>query len=109
MVPSEWRRGVMVPVPKKKSRGTDACTPDDFRGISVVSAAYKAMCKIVQVPLEEFVERRQLLAEEQGGFRKRRGCRDQLVTLHLLGQIRMITKKKGMFASFIDLVKHTIE
>ena len=23
MVPSEWRRGVMVPVPKKKSRGTD--------------------------------------------------------------------------------------
>ena len=35
MVPSEWRRGVMVPFPKKKSRGTDACTPDDFRGISV--------------------------------------------------------------------------
>ena len=105
MVPSEWRRGVMVPVPKKKSRGTDACTPDDFRGISVVSAAYKAMCKIVQVRLEEFVERQQLLAEEQGGFRKGRGCRDQMVTLHLLGQIRMITKKKGMFASFIDLSK----
>ena len=52
MVPSEWRRGVMVPVPKKKSRGTNACTPDDFRGISVVSAAYKAMCKIVQVRFE---------------------------------------------------------
>ena len=104
MVPSEWRRGVMVPVPKKKSRGTDACTLDDFRGISVVSAAYKAMCKIVQVHLE-FVERQQLLAEEQGGFRKGRGCRDQMVTLHLLGQIRMITKKKGMFASFIDLSK----
>ena len=56
MVPSEWRRGVMVPVPKTKSRGTDACTPDDFRGISVVSAAYKAMCKIVQVRLQEFVK-----------------------------------------------------
>ena len=28
-----------------------------------------------------------------------------MVTLHLLGQIRMITKKKGMFASFIDLSK----
>ena len=28
-----------------------------------------------------------------------------MVTLHLLGQIRMITKKRGMFASFIDLSK----
>ena len=30
IIPSEWRRGVLVPVPQKKSRGTDACTPDDF-------------------------------------------------------------------------------
>ena len=57
LVPSEWRRGVIVPVPKRKGRGTDACTPDDFRGISVVSAAYKATSKIVRVRLEEFVER----------------------------------------------------
>ena len=109
MVPWEWRRGVMVPVPKKKSRDTDACTPDDFRAISEVSAAYKAMCKVVQIRLEEFVERLHLLAKEQGGFRKGRGCRDQMVTLHLLGQIKMITKKRGMFASFIDFSKHTIE
>ena len=43
---------------KAESRGTDACTPDDFCGISVVSAAYKAMCKVVQMRLEEFVDRR---------------------------------------------------
>ena len=57
-------RGI-VPVPKKKSKDTDACTPDDFRGISVVSVAYKAMCKIVQMHLDEFAEKQQLLAEEQ--------------------------------------------
>ena len=28
-----------------------------------------------------------------------------MVTLHLLGEIKMITKKKGMFASFIDFSK----
>ena len=38
----------------------------------MVSAGYKAMFKIVQVHLEKFVERRQLLAEEQGAFHKGR-------------------------------------
>ena len=102
-------RGVMVPVPKKESRGTDACTRDDFRGISVVSAAYKAMCKIVKVRLKEFVERRQLLAEKQGGIRKGRGCRDQMVTLHLLWQIRMITRRGVILHHLLTSIKHTID
>ena len=53
----------------------------------MVSAAYKATCKIVQVRLEEFVERQQHLAEEQGGFRKGRGYRHQMVTLHLQAEL----------------------
>ena len=44
------------------------------------------------------------VAEEQGGFRKGRGCRDQLMTLVLLGQMKAVTRR-GMFASFIDLRK----
>ena len=34
------------------------------------------------------VEERKSLAEEQGGFRKGRGCRDQVLTLMLLGQMK---------------------
>ena len=81
MIPSEWRRSIIVPVPKKRSRGTGVCVTDDFRGISLTSVAYKAKCAIVQVRLEQVVEGGQLLAEKQGGFRKGRGCRDQIVTL----------------------------
>ena len=80
------------------------CT-EDFRGISLTSVADKAMCAIVQVRLEQVVEGVQLLAEEQGGFRKGRGCRDQIVTLILLGQIKMMTKKRGIFTAFIDFKK----
>ena len=47
------------------------------------------------------VGERNLVAEEQGGFRRGRGCRDQLLTLMLLGQIKAMMRR-GMFAGFID-------
>ena len=97
MTPSEWRKNVIVPVPKKRRSG--ACVVDDFRGIALVSVVYKAMCSIVHQRMTQVVEERQLLAEEQGGFRKGRGCRDQVLTLTLLGQIKAM-ERKGMFAAF---------
>ena len=89
-----------MPVPKKRSKGV--CRTDKFQGNSLVSVVYKAMCVIVQ---ERLVEERQLLAQEQGGFRRGRGCRDQILTLALLGQNMMTRSKKGMFAAFIDFKK----
>ena len=82
---------------------------DDFRGISLTSVAYKAMCAIVQVRLKQVVEGGQLLAEEQGGFRKGKGCRDQIVTQILLGQIKMMTKKRGIFTAFIDFKNDRVD
>ena len=45
-----------------------------------------------------------LVAEEQGGFWKGRGCRDQLLTLVLLGQVKAVAKR-AMLAGFIDFKK----
>ena len=90
----------MVPVPKKKDKGI--CEVDNFRGIAVVSVVYKLMCSMVQGRLVQIVEGKHLLAGEQGGFRRRSGCRDQILTLTLLGQMKMMTRKRGMFAAFID-------
>ena len=45
-----------------------------------------------------------MVAEEQGGFRKGRGCRDQLITLVLLGHFKAVPGK-GMLVSFIDFKK----
>ena len=72
MVPSEWRKNVIVPIPKKRSWGV--CKTDDYRGISLTSVAYKAMCSVVHRRLLHMVEEKQLVAEEQGGFRKGRGA-----------------------------------
>ena len=47
------------------------------------------------------VEEKKLVAEEQGGFGKGIGCRDQLMTLVLLGKMKAVMGR-GMFASFVD-------
>ena len=45
------------------------CRTEDFRGISLVSVAYKTMCSIVQQRLVQVVEQRQGGEEDGGGIR----------------------------------------
>ena len=65
---------------------------------------YKAMCSVIQGRLEHVVGEKNLVAEEQGGFQKGRGCRDRLLTLVLLGQVKEVAKR-GMLAGFTDFKK----
>ena len=80
------------------------CKVDDFHGISLILVAYKAMCSVIHKRLVHIVEEKQLVAEKQGGFRKERGCRDQLMTLALLEQLKAVSGRV-MFVSFIDFKK----
>ena len=80
------------------------CKTDDYRGISLTLVAYKAMCCVVHRRLLDMVEEKQLMAEEHGGFRKGRGCRDQLMTMVLLGQMKVVMGRE-LFAGFIDFKK----
>ena len=57
------------------------------------------MCMIVKERLALVVEEKKLVAEVQGGFRKGRGCRDQILTLMLVRQVQMAMKKSGMMAA----------
>ena len=55
--------------------------------------------------LSGVAEEEGLIADEQGGFRKQRGCRDQVLSLVLLGQMEMLKKSQGMMIAFIDFSK----
>ena len=98
-----WRESVVVPVPKKQVRG--ACDVNTFRGISLTSMISKVLCKALENRLSCVVEEKGLIAEEQGGFRKGRGCGDQVLSLVLLGQTQMVRKSTGMLVVFIDFSK----
>ena len=103
MIPSEWHRSVVVPVPKKQCGGV--CVADRFRGIALTSVVCKVFCHILKERLATVVEEYNLVVEEQGGFRRGRGCRDQIVSLILLGQTKVASKAGGFLTAFIDFSK----
>ena len=77
----------MIPVPKKQQGGV--CVADRFRGIALTSVVCKIFCHILKERLATVVEEFNLVVEEQGSFRIGRGCRDQIVSLILLGQTKV--------------------
>ena len=60
---------------------------------------------ILSARLSDVAEEEGLIAEEQGGFHKQRGCRDQFLTLVPLGQTEMAKAAKGMVVAFVDFAK----
>ena len=55
--------------------------------------------------LSGMVKEKDLLGEEQGGFQKERGCRDQGLSLVLLGKMKILKKAHGIMITFIDFSK----
>ena len=79
MIPLEWQRSLLVPVPKKQCGGV--CLHDRFKEIALPSVVCKVFCCILKERLATVVEvyYLHLLVEKQGGFRRGRECRDQIV------------------------------
>ena len=65
--PQEWKRSVFIPIPKKGNvkKYSNYCT------IALISHTSKVMLKILQVRLQQCVNRE--LPDVQAGFRKSRG------------------------------------
>ena len=72
---------------------------------NLTSTVSKVLCIILNARLSGVAEEEGLIAEEQGEFRKQRGCRDQVLTLVLLGQTEMAKAARGMLVAFIDFAK----
>ena len=86
IVLSVWKESIVVPVPKQ-ARGVYEV--NHFHGVSLSSIVCKTMCMVLNVRLSTVAEEEGLIAEEQGGFQKMRGCRDQVLSLVLLGQMEI--------------------
>ena len=73
--PQDWKTSVFIPTPKK---GNDKeCS--NYHTIALISHATKAMLKILQARLQQYVNRE--LPDVQAGFRKGRGTRDQIANI----------------------------
>jgi hypothetical protein len=97
-LPQQWKESIIVPIHKKGDK-TDC---NNYRGMSLISTAYKIVSSILLVRLSPYVN--EIIGDHQCGFRRNRSTTDQIF------YIRQILEKKweynGMVHQlFIDFKK----
>ena len=97
-VPEDWRKALVIPVHKKGSK--IQCT--NYRGISLLSIPGKVYARILDNMVRGITEA--MVVEEQGAFRNKRSCVDQMFTVRQLGE-KIIEKNKRMVKVCVDLEK----
>ena len=73
--PQDWKTSVFIQIPKKGN--AKECS--NYCTITLISHASKAMLKILQARLQQYVNRE--LPDVQVGFRKGRGTKDQIANI----------------------------
>ena len=73
-VPEDWSKIEVVPLLKNG----DPKDPDNYRGISLVSCLAKLFTTIINNSLISWAEQKKIIPESQAGFRKARGCTEQI-------------------------------
>ena len=74
----------------------------NYRTIALISHASKAMFKILQARLQQYMNRE--LPDVQAGFRKGRGTRDQIANIHWIME-KAREFQKNIYFCFIDYAK----
>ena len=96
--PEDWRRDLICPIYKKG----DKTNCNNYRGISLMSHAFKVYERILEVRLRENVEPK--IGEWQNGFRPGRGTADMIFSLKMIFE-RSWEWDKDRCIAFIDLEK----
>ena len=99
IVPDDWIKAIIVPIYKGKG---DRKECGSYRGISLLSIPGKVYGRVLIVRVMEITDSK--ISQEQGGFRKGRGCIDQIFTVKSVAE-KYINKGRKLYAAFIDLEK----
>ena len=77
IIPDEWSQGMISPIYKNKG---DKTSPDNYRGITILSCFGKLFTAVLNNRLNNNLERMNMLCEEQAGFCKKYGTTDHILT-----------------------------
>ena len=91
LVPSIWRNGLISPIPKNSS--LNRYLPLSYRGLMLISTLEKCYTSILNTRLTNHLETQDIIADEQGGFRKGYSCNDQIFSLVSMIKQRLLVKK----------------
>lgn len=98
--PERWSSGVVFPLYKQGDR----LDPSNYRPITLLSSMGKLFGSIVENRLSSWATKHDKIADEQGGFRRGRGTRDQIF---ILREILSSRKERGLptLVTYIDARK----
>ena len=98
-VPRDWVRAIMVPFYKGKGDRNDCRS---YRGISLLSIPGKVYGRILIERVRALTEGR--MGEEQCGFRRGRGCVDQIYVMKQMSE-KYWERNKSLYVAYMDLEK----
>ena len=98
--PDKWKSSVFIPIPKKDN--AKECS--NYRTIALISHTSKAMLKILQARLRQYVNHE--FPDVQAGFRKGQGTRDQIANIcWIIEKAREFQKKKTSTSVLLTMPK----
>lgn len=97
-VPKAWSTVLLTMLHKKGDRKE----PSNYRGIALVSCTAKLFTHILRARIEAWEEVVKVLPEAQAGFRKARGCEDNIFALQSAVQLQLRLKGRKVYALFVD-------
>jgi len=77
-IPEEWCEGTLVLLHKKGDKSSLA----NYRGITLLPAIWKIFMKLINIRIVNHCDKNEIITQFQAGFRKRRGCLQQIHTLY---------------------------
>lgn len=75
--PTLWKKALVIPLPKKN----DPSVFDHVRPISILPTLSKVVEKVLQLQLQQFLQKSEILPERQSGFRPGYSCSTALLNL----------------------------
>lgn len=97
--PENWKKGIIIPIHKKGDRHL----AKNYRGITLLDTAYKIYVMLLTEKLLFEVEDKNIVPDNQAGFRKGKSAIDNVYILNYVIQ-KEISKEQGrLYALFADL------
>ncbi|UYV75049.1 hypothetical protein LAZ67_12002232 [Cordylochernes scorpioides] len=99
--PQLWTNSIVHPIYKSGDKNN----PTNYRGIALCSNISKLFTTILRNRLNNWIEKREIILENQAGFRKNRSCTDHILLLNSLIQLSLRRKRGKLNVFFVDLTK----
>lgn len=101
VIPKEWETALIYPIFKEG----DMNETSNYRGVSFLNAGYKLMTNIITRRMNDWLEKRKKIKENQAGFRSERGTMDHIFVLNSIIGEKLKNRGGKINIAFIDFRK----